>query len=58
MVNNAELYKSVLADNERLRIENRDLTVKLEDALAAARRYKSELDKRKIAKAVKKNENG
>lgn len=55
---NEHLYKSILEDNERLRIENKDLTVKLEDALARAKRYKVELDKRKIAKAVKKNEVG
>jgi regulator of replication initiation timing len=53
---NEALYQSILADNERLRIEAKDLKVKLEDALAAAKRYKTELDKRKVAKAVKKNE--
>jgi|APFre7841882654_1041346.scaffolds.fasta_scaffold475068_2 regulator of replication initiation timing len=56
MVASLELYRSIITDNERLRLENKDLTIKLEDALAAAKRYKTELDKRKVAKAVKKNE--
>ena len=55
---NADLYRSVLEDNERLRIANKDLTLQLEDALAKVKRYKIELDKRKIAKAGKKNEIG
>lgn len=55
---NENLYKSLVEDNARLRIERNDLTIKLEDALAKAKRYKAELDKRKIAKAVKKNEVG
>ena len=55
---NADLYRSVLEDNERLRIANKDLTLQLEDTLAKVKRYKVELDKRKIAKAGKKNEIG